>query len=131
MSDPVVEGLEHLISQSNIGTDYNEYRKTEDYENYYASIKHDKPTMSGYLIDLCIFGYWHSDIYQKKDGEIDILDQPEGHYKPVKGDIPSMIYSYPSMEEYIKESGVTPILTTGTPLTLEECREIAPHAIEE
>ena len=120
----VVDGLEYLIAQSNIKESYEEYRKTEDYTNYLKMVQLENPKMSEYLIDLCIFGYWYEELYEKKSDEKSILEQEEKHYEPVRGDMKNMIYSYDSMEEYLATNDVKPVLTTGIPLTLEETKTI-------
>ncbi len=40
---------------------YDEYKKTDDYKGYVDMIKADKPEMSLYLIDLCIYGMFHEE----------------------------------------------------------------------
>ena len=137
-NEGVVEGLEWLMTDSNVASKYAEFKKSEEYEMYFAEIRHEKSRMSDYLIDLCLFGYFYESMYKDtpehcRSNMVSILDQPEQFYAPVKGDMKGMIDYYPSMEDYLAKNDVKPILTTGTPLTLEEVvgGEIAPHAIKE
>lgn len=36
-----------------------EYKETDEYKNYYKTIKTENPNMPGYLIELSIFGYFY------------------------------------------------------------------------
>ena len=125
MGEELVEGLESIMTDSNVSAKYTEYKQTEEYQNFFEIIRADKPRMSEYLIDMCIFGYYHTTLYENTKPELrgdslSILEQPEKVSEPLKGDIPNMIFSYPSMEDYVKENKITEIKTIGQPLTFEE-----------
>ena len=117
---PIIESIECLMNKEDFSKSYEEYKKTDTYQIYFNMISTEHPEMSAHLIDLAIFGYFYESVLEKipetERGElVSILEQPEFVPEKVKGDIPDMILSYDSYEDYlVKNPNVKPIPTIGS-----------------
>lgn len=50
-----------------IGEQFNIFKKTEDYKNYTEMIQSEKPTLSPYLIEIAIFGFFYETLREEMD----------------------------------------------------------------
>jgi len=122
------------IKDTDIGAKYDEYKKTDEYKDYYNTVQGDKPNMSGYLVDLCIFGYFYETQLEEMEPEerskyTSIMDQVETEKntplkvpEPLKCEIKA-IDVFDSYEEYLAANPhVKDIPTIGEALTLKEIK---------
>lgn len=118
------------IKETDIGAKYDEYKKTDEYKEYFCTIQNDKPNMNAYLIDLCIFGYFYETLLEEMDPEerskyVSIVEQEETEKNaPLK--VPELLKCevkaidvFDSYEDYLKANPhVKDMPTIGEPLTL-------------
>ena len=129
IKDPVIVSLECLMTNEFISKKYEEFKKTEEYDNLFNSVKYEKKNMSDYLIDLCLFGYYYETLLEtipeEERGDFkSILDQEEKILPKVCGDLPDMILSYDNYEEYLLENPhLKDIPVVGEPLKLIETED--------
>jgi hypothetical protein len=104
---------------------FEEYKKSEEYKQYFAMIKNDKPNLSEYLINMILFGHFHEMFIEQlpedqKCNYKSIMDEEPKLIPPVKGDMLG-IKSYSSEEEYAKaHPNLRPMKTIGEPLQFVE-----------
>lgn len=112
--------LEVLKDDKYIQEQFEKYKTSEEYNTYTEMVKVDKPTLSPYLIELCLFGFFYEELrktmseeqLEKYNSFFDLAEtnnypKPEivTEYKGVK--------TYKNEEEYLKENpDVKPIKTT-------------------
>jgi hypothetical protein len=126
MPNNIVPVIEETKNEELIAL-YEEYKKSEDYNNYVALIQNDKPNLSKYLIDIIMYGYWYETFLENLPEEerknyTSILDREEKVMEPVKGDMKG-VGVYESEELYKQENpNLTEIKTIGEPLTFQETK---------
>lgn len=107
---------------------YDEYKKTDEYKDYVSMIQQDKPDMSLYLIDLCIYGMFHEEQLAEMDPEErlkheSLMDKKYESKPVVKQEVEpeyNGITTYKNEEEYLLANpNVKPIPMIGQPLKIE------------
>jgi hypothetical protein len=95
----IVEDLSSIIQNPKIGDEFDSYKQTEEYTNYFDSIKIENEGMSDYLINLAIFGYW----YELNHGKIEEAKEKVLYPAP-KGDLKGLVGVYDSFDEYLQKN---------------------------
>lgn len=116
------------MNSKKVMENFNVYRKSDEYAEYFAMIKADKPEMNDYLINLCLYGYWYENQLEKMDPEerknypaiIGNELPPDKIPEPLKGDLIGVSYYKDELEYMLKNPDVKPIKTVGEEFKLEE-----------
>lgn len=120
------------MNSKKVMEDFNVYRKSDEYAEYFAMIKADKPDMNDYLINLCLYGYWYEDQLEKMDPEerkkypaiIGNELPPDKIPEPLKGDLLGVSYYKDELEYMLKNPDVRPVKTIGEEFKLEEALDL-------
>ena len=98
--------IENIKTEGFLKEEFAEYKKSEEYLGYYQSISMDKPEMPGYLIELCLFGYFYENyldtlsIEEREKHTSIIKDAEENKYEIPKPPVEYKGVNVMSAEEF-------------------------------
>lgn len=101
----------NLKQDDYLGAEFEKFKETEEYKNYNEMIRNDKPELSPYLVEMCLFGYFYEELRNDMEDEqlqkypsLFVVAEKEPYIKPEPTPEYKGVSVYESEAQYLEEN---------------------------